>query len=244
MYEVKGGGFLRPITIHVKKRKLRACKMIVLGVFILAAALMVEQRMRPMIETVAAYQSQINATRNINNAVLDIIREEDLQYNDIVTIRQGTDGQVASLTTDMVAMNRLKASITNRVTEYLEQETLQTFRIPLGSLLGGSVFSGRGPIVEFKLMPISYVETELYNDFQSAGINQTLHRIMLSVKVRVSAVVPFYTVATDVNTSLCLAETMIVGKVPSAFTDINGDLSPLINQYSDYHASEGKITPN
>lgn len=235
---------MRPITIRVKKKKLRAIKLIALGAVLLAAALAVEERMRPMIETVAAYQSQIVATRNINDAVLDIIKEEDVQYNDMVTIRQGTDGQVASLTTDMVAMNRLKAAITNRVTDYLERETMQIIRIPMGTLLGGAVFSGRGPDVEFRLLPISYVETELYNDFVSAGINQTLHRIMLSVKVRVGAVVPFYTVSTDVNTSLCLAETMIVGKVPSAFTDINGDMSPLINQFSDYQARDGEITPN
>lgn len=108
---------MRPITIRVKKKKLRAVKLIALGAVLLAAALAVEERMRPMIETVAAYQSQIVATRNINDAVLDIIKEEDVQYNDMVTIRQGTDGQVASLTTDMVAMNRLKAAITNRVTD-------------------------------------------------------------------------------------------------------------------------------
>lgn len=236
---------MRPITIHVKKRKLRAFKMIALGFILLALVLGVERRMRPMVVTVAEYQSQLAATRNINDAVLDVIKDKDVQYNDIVTIRQGTDGQVASLTTDMVAMNRLKAMVTNRVSEYLEAETMQTLRIPLGTLLGGSMFSGRGPQIEFKLLPASYVQTEIYNDFQSAGINQTLHRIMLSVKVRVISVIPFYSVTTDVSTNVCLAETMIVGKVPSAFTDINGDLSPLLNQYSDYHANfdESVMTP-
>lgn len=236
---------MRPITIRIKKSKLRAFKLMICGILILLLGLGIEQRMRPMVETVAEYQAQLIATRNINDAVLDVIRAEDVQYNDIVTIRQGTDGQVASLTTDMVAMNRLKAQVTNRVSEYMEQETMQTVEIPLGTLAGGSVFSGRGPMVEFKLLPASYVDTQLYNDFQSAGINQTLHRIMMSVDVRVTAVIPIYTVTTEVHTNVCLAETMIVGKVPSAFTDINGDLSPLINQYSDYHANlqDGGITP-
>lgn len=237
---------MRPITIHIKKRKLRAFKIMTLGILLLALALSLEHRMRPMIETVAGYQAQLIATRNINDAVLDVIKAEDVQYNDIVTIRQGTDGQVASLTTDMVSMNRLKANVTNCVSEYLAAETMQTVEIPMGTLLGGSLFSGRGPMVEFKLLPASYVETELYNDFQSAGINQTLHRIMMSVDVRVTAVIPLYSVTTEVHSNVCLAETMIVGKVPSAFTDINGDLSPLINQYSDYHADmkEGITTPN
>ncbi|MCI8755276.1 MAG: sporulation protein YunB [Oscillospiraceae bacterium] len=216
-----------------KRRHRTAVKMVLAGILLCALLLGAEHRMRPMIETVAAYQARLLATRNINDAVLDIVQEENVQYNNIVNVRQGIEGQVTSLTTDMVTMNRLKAQVTNRVSEYLEKQTMQEVKIPVGTLIGGSVFSGRGPLVEFRLFPAGYVETDLYNDFQPAGINQTLHRIMMTVKVRVVGVIPFYSVTADVNTSICLAQTVIVGKAPSSYTDIEGGVSPFISQY-DY----------
>ena len=216
-----------------KKRRRRTAEIKILLVCLLLFALLfgAEQRMRPMIETVAAYQARLLATRNINDAVLDVVKEENVQYNDIVSVRQGIEGQVTSLTTDMVTMNRLKAQVTNRVSEYLENQTMQEVTIPIGTLIGGSVFSGRGPLVKFRLFPAGYVETDLYNDFQPAGINQTLHRIMVTVRVRVVGVIPFYSVTADISTSICMAQTVIVGKAPSSYTDIEGGLSPFISQY-------------
>ena len=55
----------------------------------------------------------------------------------------------------------------------------------------------------------------------------------MTVKVRVVGVIPFYSVTADVNTSICLAQTVIVGKAPSSYTDIEGGVSPVISQY-DY----------
>ena len=67
--------------------------------------------------------------------------------------------------------------------------------------MGGQILSGRGPEVEFRVIPAGYVHTEIYNQFQSAGINQTLHQIMLKVDATVSAVMPIYTVTTEVTTN-------------------------------------------
>lgn len=228
---------MRQITIHVKKRKLRALKMMVLGIFMIVLVMTIDHRVRPLVETMSAYQAQLIATRNINEAVMEVISEEDVVYNTIVSQTYTPDGQVSSISTDMITVNRLKAEISNRISDYLERETTQRVQIPIGTLVGGQIFSGRGPKVEFRVQPVGYVHTEIYNEFLSAGINQTLHRLMLSVKVTMTAVVPLYTVTTDVNTNLSIAETMIVGNVPSAYTDINGDMSDLLDQLNNYEAN-------
>lgn len=229
---------MRPITIRIKKKKLRALRMIFAGLLILLAIACLEKRITPIIENFAGYQAKLLATRIINDAVLEVIEEDALQYSDMVSLSQGFDGQVTSMTTNMAAMNRLKSLVTNRVGEALEQNTVQTVEIPLGNLLGSAFLSGHGPMVTFRLMPSSYVDTQFHNEFESAGINQTLHRVMLSVDVRVSAMIPLYTVSSHVSTNVCLAETMIVGRVPSAYTDIDGDKTPLTNQLSDYGAGK------
>lgn len=227
---------MRPITIRVKKKKLRALKCIIIGVALLVALSALDGRVRPIITTIATYQAQLMATKSVNDAIIEVIDEEEVVYNSIVSITEDKNGEIASISTDMISMNRLKSLITNKVSEYLERDSAVPINIPVGTLLGGQFLSGRGPMVDFRVLPAGYVHTEIYNQFQSAGINQTLHQIMLSVRVNVSAVLPFYTVDTEIDTNICIAETVIVGNVPNAYTDISGMSNDMIGLSADYGA--------
>lgn len=208
----------------------------IVGMFLIASLFLIDSRIRPVITTLSTYQAKLAATKSINDAVMQVITTEDVVYNNIISVRENPQGEVSSIETDMITINRLKAEITNKVSEQLEIDASKGIFVPIGSILGGQFLAGRGPSLEFKVLPAGYVKTEIYNQFESAGINQTLHQIMLSVQATVSAVAPVYTVTTDVDTNLCIAETVIVGKVPSAYTDINGDKSDKLNMFNDYKA--------
>lgn len=227
---------MKPITVHVSRKKLRAVKLLIVGMFLILSVFLLDSRVRPLITTISTYQAKLMATKSINDAVIQVISEEDVVYNNIISITQNEVGEVASISTDMITMNRLKSEITNKVSDKLIENSTRGIYIPIGTIVGGQLFSGRGPKVEFKILPAGFVHTEIYNSFQSAGINQTLHQIMLSVDATVSAVMPIYTVTTEVNTNICIAETIIVGKVPSSYTDINGDQSDELGLYNDYQA--------
>ncbi|MGI5966529.1 MULTISPECIES: sporulation protein YunB [Anaerotruncus] len=227
---------MRPVTIRVNKRKLRGIKMLAVGLALLMVIVVIDGRVRPIITTISSYQAKLEATKSINDAVIEVISEEDVVYNSIISITQGKNGEVSSISTDMISMNRLKAEITNKVSDFLSDNSTRPVGIPIGTLMGGQILSGRGPEVEFRVIPAGYVHTEIYNQFQSAGINQTLHQIMLKVDATVSAVMPIYTVTTEVTTNICIAETIIVGQVPEAYSEINGDHSDPINMYNDYKA--------
>ena len=56
------------------------------------------------------------------------------------------------------------------------------------------------------------------NTLTDAGINQTKHQIVLHVEVVVSILMPGYTTSTTVESSLAVAETVIVGSVPETYT--------------------------
>lgn len=57
--------------------------------------------------------------------------------------------------------------------------------------------------------------------FESAGINQTRHKIYLKVEAKVRAVVPFQNKEIDVYCEIPVAETIIVGKIPSTAIDFS-----------------------
>ena len=228
---------VQPITIRISRRKLRAWKMLFCGLLLLLLLILLDGQIRPIITTVTDYQAKLAVTRSINEAVLEVISEEQVSYNNIIKMTTAPDGEVTSLHTDMVAMNRLKAEVSNRVADRLEADAGQPVQIPIGSLLGNQYFAGRGPELCFQVLPAEYVITDFYNEFRSAGINQTLHQIMLTVTAKVGAVMPPYTVETEVKTDICIAETVIVGRVPESFTDINGDDRGMIDKVNDYGAA-------
>ena len=145
-----------------------------------------------------------------------------------------TNGKVTSVQTDMVKLNILKSSMTNAASEQLTLLQSQTVRIPLGSLLGVQIFSGRGPRVEFKIIPTGFVNSQLVHRFDTAGINQTRHQIVLEIAANISAVLPGYSTASQVISSFILAETVIVGASPEAFTQVITEQTDPANIIADY----------
>ena len=59
------------------------------------------------------------------------------------------------------------------------------------------------------------------NDFTSAGVNQTLHRILLDVSVTARLLLPGGVVETQVSTPVCVAETVIIGQPPQTYLNWN-----------------------
>ena len=98
----------------------------------------------------------------------------------------------------------------------------QQIAIALGTLSGVQLLSGRGPDVHLRVEPAGYLTSEVENRFESAGINQTRHQIMLLLDMRVMAIIPGYTTSTEIHTEYCLAETVIVGTVPDTLLTLSG----------------------
>ena len=135
-------------------------------------------------------------------------------------------------------MSRLQSAVTTSVIESILRFSSQQVTLPAGSLTGNPFFSGRGPEVEIRLIPAGFVQTQMKNVFESAGINQTRHQILLNVRLDIQAVLPGYAIANQVDTDICLAETVIVGLVPGAYTWVSDGTDPLVGMIQDYGAGE------
>ncbi len=217
-----------------RRRKLLSIGILLLLLF--CTLWLIDTRVRPVIQSVSSYQARVFATKAINDAIAQELAGENIRYDNLVMISQNETGGITAIQTDMVALNRLRSSATEAVLDCLAQMEQQSIEIPIGTLSGIQFFSGRGPTVEFKVVPAGFLQTQLENRFDSAGINQTRHQIMLNMNMNVIAIIPGYSVTTEVTVNFCLAETVVVGVVPDAFTQIIGDESGLNNQIFDYGA--------
>lgn len=199
--------------------------------------LLVDMRIRPVIKGISSYQAKVYATKVINDAIYSELAKENIRYDNLVSLTQNNIGEITSLQTDMVALNRLRSRATDAVLQQISTMNNQHIYIALGTLTGLQLLSGRGPELSIKIVPAGYLQTELENRFDSAGINQTRHQIMLKMDMRVSAIIPGFSVSTDIHTEFCLAETVIIGVVPDAFTQVTGDSDSLTRQIFDYRAN-------
>lgn len=91
-----------------------------------------------------------------------------------------------------------------------------------GSFTGTKLFSGIGPDINIKFLDTGTVETKVRSEFESTGINQTIHRIYLDVKCKVSILTPYNVVEETITNEVVLIENVIVGLVPSTYYNLEG----------------------
>ena len=87
----------------------------------------------------------------------------------------------------------------------------------MGSLLDLDVLWGLGPSLKVHAMAVGTADARFSSSFSEAGVNQTLHRIELELTVPMTLLLPGGPVETESVTRLCVAETVIVGRVPDAY---------------------------
>jgi sporulation protein YunB len=134
----------------------------------------------------------------------------------------------------MRLINQLKSRAALVINEEIKQIEHHDLNISFGTALGIHMFYGRGPSIPIKLMPKGYADTQILSSFTSAGINQTLHRIILTVATDISAIIPGYTSSVTVQTTFMVAETVIVGNVPEAFTNVLTAQENLVDTLNDF----------
>ena len=101
--------------------------------------------------------------------------------------------------------------------EQLEELDSGQLGVPLGNLTGWMIFSGLGPKLRVSIDSVGDVVTQVRNQFDSAGINQTHHQVLMDISVTVHLFIPGEITSVTVDTTVCLAETVFIGTVPNTY---------------------------
>ncbi|MGM9618439.1 MAG: sporulation protein YunB [Oscillospiraceae bacterium] len=179
-------------------------------------------QMQPIIERLAVARVSNQVSRAISTAVNAAVTRGEVEYDRLISFQKDNDGRITAISSNMAEFNRLQTLIDADVLERLSEVSTTTLSVPLGTLSGMTLLSGRGPAVEVKMQSVGSAVSRFENEFTSAGINQTKHRIVLTVDVSVSILLPGFSTATQVSGSYVVAETVIVGSVPENYTYFQG----------------------
>lgn len=203
--------------MHRRKRKALAGLLLVL----LAAAgalWYVNASLRPVLEGLASARVESAAARVMNEAILEVLGSA--ATGELLSARESNQGHVSLLTADAGKLNLLAADCAAAAQRRIQDLGEQGVSVPLGTLSGVPLLAGLGPRLSFRFTPVGMVQSSFHSEFRSAGINQTLHRITLQLTGTVRIVLPGRSYSVTVSTQAPVAENVIVGDVPEAYTNV------------------------
>ncbi len=179
-------------------------------------------KMRPIIKNVGS-SALINTLSNVlDGTVNDIVDQIGVRYGDMVNLEKNPDGTIAAITLNSSYINGYKADLSDACSDKLANFDETTVPIPVGSIIGGSFFNGRGACINVKARIYGFAITDIESKFESAGINQTRHTIYLNVTASAHAYMGLCHLNESVDETIILVETIIVGDVPESYY-VRGD---------------------
>ena len=207
------------------RRRIRRILYFLLAAFLTVSLgfLMLRSRYRDVIRDLAETQVKNTTSDLTNDAIAKQIDEGIIQYDRIVYFEKDLDGRITALKTNMSEVNRLKTDILNLINDEILALDTSDIGIPLGSLFLPELFSGKGPSIPVRILSIRNSDASFASSFSQAGINQTLHQVTVIVSVDVAVLVLGQTSSFTVNSEVVVAETVIVGDVPSTFLQTGGN---------------------
>ncbi len=219
--------YFKPIKrrIHIKakryipKKQKHALTFKLVCVFLIITILFIllDIPIRPVVRENAKFIVKNEVTIMINECVADYISENNIAYSDLTTISLNDKKEVTTVGTNTIAINKLKADVTNAIANELKDSRGEKIRVSLGNLLDSYILDYIGIEFQVKLTDYGFIETDISTSFKSAGINQTLHRINLKIKVDVNINIGTLYQTETVETEILLAETVLVGNVPEFY---------------------------
>ena len=184
--------------------------------------LLFREKYSEVITNLAETQIKNTTSDLINDAIAKQIANGNIQYDRIVYFEKDLDGRITALKTNMSEVNRLKTDVLNIINDDILALDTTDIGIPMGSLFLPELLSGRGPAIPVHILSIRNSDATFTSRFNQAGINQTIHQLIMVVSVDVAVLVLGETNSFTVSSEVVVAETVIVGDVPDTFLQTGG----------------------
>lgn len=192
-------------------------------IFLGGSLYIADQQLGPILSALAKQRIHMVAVRHIQEAAQKQLaeHEEYQNYQELMYIERDQEGHIILMVPNTMKINQFISEITLDAETALCNIPQDEVSIPFGAITGSRLFSNWGPHINIDVTPISTINTEIIDDFTSAGINQTRHRIWLQISTDLGIAVPFDKETIEVKTSFLLTEGIIVGPIPDTYLNFS-----------------------
>lgn len=193
------------------KKKILFALISVIIVFAVAIAA-VNRKLDPIVCDIAEEQIK----NNVSRLVADVVGARSLG-EEYVTVAY-KDGAVASVSTDTAALNALTAAVVREISDQLARVGSYDVRVSFSNIFDDEIIFGNSSFsVKANVLPVSSVSADVMTKLESAGINQTHYSVYILINVDINAIMLISTLRIKTTYEICLADALIVGKVPEIY---------------------------
>ena len=207
-----------------KKFKIKNPKLtfFIIAIFILFNSIMYtfNRKILPAVMKVAEEKLKREATDIINETALEIY-SKDFSYEDIMIVEKDTEGNITMLRADTVKLNYLASKMALACNEKIGELNNLGLEVPLGYMSENLIFHNLGPNIGIKMSQIGSITKDYESIFESAGINQTRHKIYLNIHLKLNVIIPLRSQEVEIVSQIPISETIIVGKIPNTAIDLS-----------------------
>ncbi len=164
--------------------------------------------------------TEYNVKSELNLVINEVVKKafmEEIYYDDFVYIDKDSEGQIIAVTMNTARINTVSARLAYEIQNKINSIDKLSIRVPLGVLFGDTILYNMGPRIHIIVRQYGNIKTEFKSEFIGEGINQTKHRIVLSVEANIGVSAAFIKKRYSITTIIPFTETIIVGKVPNSY---------------------------
>jgi sporulation protein YunB len=187
---------------------------IVIIVILNITVMFFDQRVMPSVTEIATIMAKSQTLDIINKKSVDIL-SKDFKYDEMVKIEKDSQGNIILIQADTGKLNYIAAELSTECNKELSDMKNTAIKVPLGWMSDKSAFYNIGPKISVEIEPIGNISTSYESKFESAGINQTRHKIYLNVTAKIRLRLPLRNQDSEVSTQVPVSDTIIVGKIPN-----------------------------
>lgn len=203
-----------------RKRKITPIVAVLLIVPIGVLFIMAEIRISNVRKELISYAARNSASAATTAGVENSLDTDKVRYADLIKFGRDQSGNIVSVTTDAYYLNKIGNNIGDEIDKHINQMKSYIIKIPFSVLFSEQLINGRGPKMPLVFVMTGITTTDFENEFTAAGVNQTHHRIMMSITVNTYVIHSGNVTVVPYKTNVCIAESIVVGITPQTFAEI------------------------
>ncbi len=170
---------------------------------------------------IAIKNAEDTISKSLSKSVNNVIKKSGITYTDLIDTTY-VNGKISAINANSTNVNIIKSQIILAVEKELERYNCLETVVQLGSLSGLNVLSNRGPDISVLYDLYCSSTAKIISTFSSAGLNQTCHKLSVEIKTDYCLVLNDGDHLSSVINDFIVAETVIVGDVPTTYGSIYG----------------------
>ena len=152
----------------------------------------------------------------VNQAVSNSLKD-NVKYTDLISVDKNNNGDIVLITANSYKINLIGREIVENTHLNFDNQIKKGVPIPIMAFSGIDFLSGHGKEIYLKTISVANIDCDFLSEFNSMGINQTIHGVYVIVTCQIEVYNFPKKVIKKFETKVLICQSVLVGKVPEIY---------------------------